>query len=118
MTETRAQRIARLKAANPQIVDRVNGEDVTRDAAAYDASINQWADKEEAAEAGSVAEAAKKTLRQQVRDGLDTLATDETLLKGAPTAAQVRDATLHNNQAIQKLVRVLINAGVIEPNGG
>lgn len=67
----------------------------------------------------TAAEAAAKTLRQQVVDGLTTLIADEAILKGppAPTAAQVRDATLHVNQGLQKLVKLLIDNGTLGSGG-
>lgn len=59
------------------------------------------------------AEIATSALRQQVIDGLAVLAADEAILKGspAPSAAQVRDAVLHLNQGMQRLVKAVMTNG-------
>lgn len=96
-------------------IDGVNGMmmvDADRNPNASIAELNPLAELD--------AELAQTTLRQQVIAGLTTLGDDEKVLKGppAPTAAQVRDATLHVNQGLQRLVKILINQGVLKNGGG
>lgn len=58
-------------------------------------------------------EDAQRRLRQQVVTALNTLVADEAILKAAPNSGEIRDAALHNNQALQKLINVLINTGTL-----
>lgn len=114
MAQTLPQITAALTAAYPTLSVTANGVSATLSQSAYDARIAEMAAAELANQQAADAAAGKKAVRRQARLALATLATNITLLTGAPTQAQVKGCVLDNAKILQGLIQVLIDLQLVE----
>jgi hypothetical protein len=82
-----------------------------------EALLDQWAQNQLEAQAAAEAEVSQKAIRKQVVQAIALLDAMILLLTGppAPTAAQVRDAVIDLARVQRRLIRVLVDRGLIEP---
>ncbi len=117
-------RAARIRAENPSLKVQNNNRDVVLTAAdtpeEYEAIIAEWVAFEIAAEATATVATEHRTLRQHVRAALTALDADYVALIGTDplTTLQLRAILARSLRVQIGLIKILVNANVIEPEGG
>lgn len=131
MAETPQQIEIRLRADYPTLSRQEDGQIVQLDAGAYEETIARWVASEVERQDEEAEESERIALRTLVRNYLTTLSDNEDLLltgianlKGATPPStvaalrnyvtQMAEMTLDHNRGLDRLIRVLIDKGVVE----
>lgn len=115
--ETSAQIETRLRAEYAVLTERVNGEDVTLDQVAYDATIAEWVKAELAVQQAAAHDAARAGLRRQVRTArtrLQQIAGASGSFSNAQRDAAIEDVA----RILDGLIGVVIDLALIEREEG